>query len=31
MFSKYDATLSLSSNFMNTVIWLVGDAKLLNL
>jgi len=31
MYPEYDATLSLSSNFLNTVIWLVGDAKLLNL
>lgn len=31
MFEKYDVSLSLSSNFMNTIIWLVGDAKLLNL
>ena len=31
MFAHYDSTLSLSSNFVNTIIWLVGDAKLLNL
>lgn len=29
--SNYDLSLAASSNFLNTIIWLVGDAELLNI
>lgn len=29
--AKYDLSISASSNFLNTALWLVGDAELLSL
>lgn len=31
MAQMYGTTLAMSSNFMNTIVWAVGDSQILNL